>query len=141
MKKKIGCLLVSLLMLTTSLNVTAFAKQGDDDAALNAQYKYTNNGYTLEKVSHADVAAGQNDGFVDYYQYTDPEGKVCTGVVEHMYVSGSDTPVAYTAAELAKLREKLVAKYPDAGSTSARCTAVPASPSTTPRRCSSRSAF
>ncbi len=115
MKKKIGCLLVSLLMLTTSLNVTAFAKQGDDDAALNAQYKYTNNGYTLEKVSHADVAAGQNDGFVDYYQYTDPAGKVCTGVVEHMYVSGSDTPVADTAAELAKLREKLEAKYPGAG--------------------------
>ena len=114
MKKKLGCLLVSLLMLTTSLNVTAFAKQGDDDAALNAQYKYTNNGYTLEKVSHADVAAGQNDGFVDYYQYTAPDGKVCTGVVEHMYVSGSDTPVADTAAELAKLREKLVAKYPDA---------------------------
>lgn len=31
-----------------------------------------------------------------------------------MYVSGSDTPVADTAAELAKLREKLVAKYPNA---------------------------
>ena len=87
MKKKLGCLLVSLLMLTTSLNVTAFAKQGDDDAALNAQYKYTNNGYTLEKVSHADVAAGQNDGFVDYYQYTAPDGKVCTGCL--LYTSPS----------------------------------------------------
>lgn len=171
MKKKLFSLFTALTLLATSLNVTAFAAQGDKDDTLEVKYTYSNNGYTLEKVSHADVAAGQNDGFVDYYQYTDPEGKVCTGVVEHMYVSGSDTPVADTDAELAKLREKLEAKYPGAGDEQidrmlseikasltgdacqsyafsalgygdwVRCTAVPASPSTTPRRCSSRSAF
>ena len=79
MKRKIGSLLLALTMLAASLNMTAFAKQSDEDTTLNAQYTYTNNGYTLEKVSHADVAAGSADGFVDYYQYTDPDGKICTG--------------------------------------------------------------
>ena len=71
-------------------------------------------GYTLEKVSHADVTAGEIDGFVDYYQYTDPAGKICTGVIEHMYKEGADTPTADTAAELAKLESRLKAKYPTA---------------------------
>ena len=114
MKRKIGSLLLALTMLAASLNMTAFAKQSDEDTTLNAQYTYTNNGYTLEKVSHADVAAGSADGFVDYYQYTDPDGKICTGVIEHMYAAGADTPAIDTAAELAKLRTKLESKYPGA---------------------------
>lgn len=112
MKERVFSLLTALILLVTSLQITAFAAPVSDD--IHPQYTYSNNGYTLEKVSHAETLAGKADGFVDYYQYTDPEGKVCTGVVEHMYVSGSDTPVADTAAELAKLREKLVAKYPNA---------------------------
>lgn len=112
MKERVFSLLTALILLVTSLQITAFAAPVSDD--IHPQYTYSNNGYTLEKVSHAETPAGKADGFVDYYQYTDPKGKVCTGVVEHMYVSGSDTPVADTAAELAKLREKLVAKYPNA---------------------------
>lgn len=112
MKERVFSLLTALILLVTSLQITAFAAPVSDD--IHPQYTYSNNGYTLEKVSHAETPAGKADGFVDYYQYTDPKGKVCTGVVEHMYVSGSDTPVADTDAELAKLREKLVAKYPDA---------------------------
>lgn len=113
MKKRIFSLLVALTLLAPSLNVSAFAVQGDEDA-LNAQYTYTNNGYTLEKVSHADVAAGDTDGFVDYYQYTDPDGKICTGVTEHVYTGNSDTPACDTDAELAKLKSKLEDKYPNA---------------------------
>ena len=115
MKKKLFSLFTALTLLATSLNVTAFAAQGDKGDTLEVKYTYSNNGYTLEKVSHADVPAGQSDGFVDYYQYTDPDGEICTGVIEHMYVEGADTPTADTAAELAKLREKLEAKYPGAG--------------------------
>lgn len=119
MKERVFSLLTALILLVTSLQITAFAAPVSDD--IHPQYTYSNNGYTLEKVSHAETLAGKADGFVDYYQYTDPEGKVCTGVVEHMYVSGSDTPVADTAAELAKLREKLVAKYPRMPSRSTAC--------------------
>ena len=60
------------------------------------------------------MAAGSADGFVDYYQYTDPDGKICTGVIEHMYAEGADTPAIDTAAELARLRTKLESKYPGA---------------------------
>ena len=111
MKKKLFSLFTALTLLATSLNVTAFAAQGDKDDTLEVKYTYSNNGYTLEKVSHADVPAGQSDGFVDYYQYTDPDGEICTGVIEHMYAEGADTPTADTAAELAELRSRLVAKY------------------------------
>ena len=84
MKKKLFSLFTALTLLATSLNVTAFAAQGDKGDTLEVKYTYSNNGYTLEKVSHADVPAGQSDGFVDYYQYTDPDGESCTGVIEHM---------------------------------------------------------
>lgn len=60
------------------------------------------------------MEAGEIDGFVDYYQYTDPDGKICTGVVEHIYKDGTDTPERDTAAELAKLESKLRGKYPTA---------------------------
>ncbi len=112
MKKRILSLFAAVTLLATSLNVTAFAAQGDKGDTLKTQYTYTNNGYTLEKVSHAEMPVGQSDGFVDYYQYTDPNSNICTGVIEHMYVEGADTPTADTAAELAELREKLEAKYP-----------------------------
>ena len=112
MKKRVFSLLTALILLVTSLQITAFAAPVSDD--IHPQYTYSNNGYTLEKVSHADVAPRQTDGFVDYYQYTDPTGKICTGVIEHMYEKGADTPTADTAAELAKLESRLKAKYPDA---------------------------
>lgn len=112
MKKRVFSLLTALILLVTSLQITAFAAPVSDD--IHPQYTYSNNGYTLEKVSHADVAPRQADGFVDYYQYTDPTGKICTGVIEHMYVKGADTPTADTAAELAKLESRLKEKYPDA---------------------------
>ena len=112
MKKRVFSLLTALILLVTSLQITAFAAPVSDD--IHPQYTYSNNGYTLEKVSHADVAPGQTDGFVDYYQYTDPAGNICTGVIEHMYEKGADTPTADTAAELAKLKSMLEAKYPDA---------------------------
>ena len=114
MKKRILSLFAAVTLLATSLNVTAFAAQGDKGDTLKTQYTYTNNGYTLEKVSHAEMPVGQSDGFVDYYQYTDPNSKICTGVIEHMYAEGADTPTADTDAELAELREKLEAKYPNA---------------------------
>lgn len=114
MKKRILSLFAAVTLLATSLNVTAFAAQGDKGDTLKTQYTYTNNGYTLEKVSHAEMPVGQSDGFVDYYQYTDPNSKICTGVIEHMYAEGADTPTADTVAELAELREKLEAKYPNA---------------------------
>ena len=112
MKKRVFSLLTALILLVTSLQITAFAAPVSDD--IHPQYTYSNNGYTLEKVSHADVAPRQADGFVDYYQYTDPTGKICTGVIEHMYEKGADTPTADTAAELAELESRLKAKYPDA---------------------------
>lgn len=112
MKKRVFSLLTALILLVTSLQITAFAAPVSDD--IHPQYTYSNNGYTLEKVSHADVAPRQTDGFVDYYQYTDPTGKICTGVIEHMYVKGADTPTADTAAELAELESRLKAKYPTA---------------------------
>ena len=113
MKKRFFSLFVAAAVLVSSLSVTAFAAQGDEDT-LHTQYSYTNNGYTLEKVSHAESAAGDADGFVDYYQYTDPDGQICTGVVEHMYAEGTDEATWDSAAELAKLRTKLEGKYPDA---------------------------
>ena len=106
MKKRMFSLFTALILLVTSLQITAFAAPGSDDT-LQPQYTYSNNGYTLEKVSHADVAPGQTDGFVDYYQYTDPDSKICTGVIEHMYAEGADTPTADTAAELAELESRL----------------------------------
>lgn len=112
MKKRVFSLLTALILLVTSLQITAFAAPVSDD--IHPQYTYSNNGYTLEKVSHADVAPRQTDGFVDYYQYTDPTGKICTGVIEHMYEKGADTPTADTAAELAELESRLKAKYPTA---------------------------
>ena len=113
MKKRMFSLFTALILLVTSLQITAFAAPGSDDT-LQPQYTYSNNGYTLEKVSHADVAPGQTDGFVDYYQYTDPDSKICTGVIEHMYAEGADTPTADTAAELAELESRLRKKYPGA---------------------------
>ena len=113
MKRRMFSLFVVMALLVSSLNMTAFAAQSDTDT-FHTQYTYTNNGYTLEKVSHADVTAGDTDGFVDYYQYTAPDGQICTGVVEHMYVEGSDNATRDTAAELAKLKTKLEGKYPDA---------------------------
>ena len=82
MKKRIFSLLIALTMLISVLNITAFAAQDSEDT-LNAQYTYTNNGYTLEKVSHADVAPGNEDGLADYYEYTDLSSTVHTGVIEH----------------------------------------------------------
>ena len=115
MKKRIFSLVVALAMLATSFSTTIHAADDEKNVqALNPQYTYENNGYTLEKVSHADVKAGETDGFVDYYQYTDPDGKICTGVVEHIYKDGADTPERDTAAELAKLEIKLRGKYPTA---------------------------
>ena len=115
MKKRIFSLVVALAMLATSFSTTIHAADDEKNVqALNPQYTYENNGYTLEKVSHADVEAGEIDGFVDYYQYTDPDGKICTGVVEHIYKDGTDTPERDTAAELAKLESKLRGKYPTA---------------------------
>ena len=83
--KKAGCLLLSLAMALTLLPAAALAARGDKDDTLSPEYTYSNNGYTLEKVSHAETPAGESDGFVDYYQYTDPDGSIRTGVVEHVY--------------------------------------------------------
>lgn len=83
--KKLGCAALSLAMALTLLSVSALAARGDKDDTLSPEYTYSNNGYTLEKVSHAETPAGESDGFVDYYQYTDPDGSIRTGVVEHVY--------------------------------------------------------
>lgn len=83
--KKLGCAALSLAMALTLLPVSALAARGDKDDTLSPEYTYSNNGYTLEKVSHAETPAGESDGFVDYYQYTDPDGSIWTGVVEHVY--------------------------------------------------------
>ena len=89
MKKRVFSLLTALILLVTSFQITAFAAPVSDD--IHPQHTYSNNGYTLEKVSHADVAPGQSDGFVDYYQYTDPDGKICTGVIRaHVCKDGAD---------------------------------------------------
>ncbi len=116
LRKKLGCLLASALVVTAMMPTTAFASPSQTSDAANSKlettYTYTNNGYTLEKVSHADSSAGDTDGFVDYYEYTDPDGNTCTGVTEHIYVDGGNTQD--TEAELAAIRERLQSKYPDA---------------------------
>lgn len=102
MKKRIFSLVVALAILATSFSTTIHAADDEKNVqALNPRYTYKNNGYTLEKVSHADVESGENDGFVDYYEYTDPTGKTCTGVVEHI-CTDSVTPRRNTTAELEK---------------------------------------
>ena len=83
--KRLGCLLLSLAMALTLLPAAALAADGTAESGFAPTYTYSNNGYTLEKVSHAETPAGESDGFVDYYQYTDPDGKIQTGVVEHVY--------------------------------------------------------
>ena len=83
--KKAGCLLLSLAMALTLLPAAALAADGTAESGFAPTYTYSNNGYTLEKVSHAETPAGESDGFVDYYQYTDPDGSIRTGVVEHVY--------------------------------------------------------
>ncbi len=83
--KKAGCLLLSLAMALTLLPAAALAADETAESGFAPTYTYSNNGYTLEKVSHAETPAGESDGFVDYYQYTDPDGSVRTGVVEHVY--------------------------------------------------------
>lgn len=92
MKKRIFSLFTALILLVTSLNVTVFAAQGDKGDTLKTQYTYTNNGYTLEKVSHADVAPGREDGLADYYEYTDLGNTVHTGVIEHTYTDAEWGP-------------------------------------------------
>ena len=83
--KRLGCLLLSLAMALTLLPAAALAADETAESGFAPTYTYSNNGYTLEKVSHAETPAGESDGFVDYYQYTDPDGKIQTGVVEHVY--------------------------------------------------------
>ena len=83
--KKLGCALLSLAMALTLLPTAALAADETADSGFAPKYTYTNNGYTLEKVSHAETPAGESDGFVDYYQYTDPSREIHTGVVEHVY--------------------------------------------------------
>ena len=83
--KKAGCLLLSLAMALTLLPAAALAADETAESGFAPTYTYSNNGYTLEKVSHAETPAGESDGFVDYYQYTDPDGSIRTGVVEHVY--------------------------------------------------------
>lgn len=83
--KKAGCLLLSLAMVLTLLPAAALAADETAESGFAPTYTYSNNGYTLEKVSHAETPAGESDGFVDYYQYTDPDGSIRTGVVEHVY--------------------------------------------------------
>ena len=116
MRKKLGCLLTAALVATMMVPSTALATESQTSDATNSKlettYTYTNNGYTLEKVSHADSEAGNTDGFVDYYEYTDPDGKTCTGVTEHIYVDGETTQD--TEAELAVIKGRLQSKYPDA---------------------------
>ena len=116
MRKKLGCLLTAALVATMMVPSTALATESQTSDATNSKlettYTYTNNGYTLEKVSHADSEAGNTDGFVDYYEYTDPDGNTCTGVTEHIYVDGETTQD--TEAELAVIKGRLQAKYPDA---------------------------
>lgn len=63
MKERVFSLLTALILLVTSLQITAFAAPVSDD--IHPQYTYSNNGYTLEKVSHAETLAGKADGFVD----------------------------------------------------------------------------
>ncbi len=111
LKKKLGCLLTVALTVTTMAPTTALA-QDATNSELETTYTYTNNGYTLEKISHADSSAGNTDGFVDYYEYTDPDGKICTGVTEHIYADGETTQD--TEAELAVIKERLQSKYPNA---------------------------
>ena len=115
-KKTLGCLLTAALVATMMVPSTALATESQTSDATNSKlettYTYTNNGYTLEKVSHADSEAGNTDGFVDYYEYTDPDGNTCTGVTEHIYVDGETTQD--TEAELAVIKGRLQAKYPDA---------------------------
>ncbi len=117
--KKLGCLFAAALMVTTTVPVAAFASTSsltsDAQSALATSYTYENNGYVLEKVSHADSSAGETDGFVDYYEYTDPNGTICTGVTEHIYVDGGSAQD--TAAELEVIKGRLEAKYPNASDT------------------------
>ena len=83
--KKAGCLLLSLAMALTLLPAAALAADETAESGFAPTYTYSSNGYTLEKVSHAETPAGESDGFVDYYQYMDPDGSIRTGVVEHVY--------------------------------------------------------
>ena len=78
--KKAGCLLLSLAMALTLLPAAALAADETAESGFAPTYTYSNNGYTLEKVSHAETPAGESDGFVDYYQYTDPDGSIRTAV-------------------------------------------------------------
>ena len=107
MKKRIFSLFAAVTLLATSLNVTALAAQGDTEDTLQTKYTYTNNGYTLEKVSHADVAPGEEDGLADYYEYYDQAGTVHTGVIEHTYTDGE-----WAEAET-RLRAELTARHND----------------------------
>ncbi len=94
MKKRVFSLLTALILLVTSLQITAFAAPVSDD--IHPQYTYSNNGYTLEKVSHADVAPpARATASWTTISTRIPDGKICTGVIEHMYEEGADTPSRY----------------------------------------------
>ena len=103
--KKLGCAILSLGMVLTLLPVSALAADGTAGSGFAPKYTYSNNGYTLEKVSHADVAPGQEDGLADYYEYTDQAGDIHTGVIEHTY-----TDAEWAEAE-ARLRAELTARH------------------------------
>ena len=105
--KRLGSLLLSLAMALTLLPTAALAADETADSGFAPKYTYTNNGYTLEKVSHADVAPGQEDGLADYYEYTDQKGAVHTGVIEHTY-----TDAEWAKAET-RLRTELTARHTD----------------------------
>ena len=60
MKKRIFSPVVALAILAPSFSTTIHAADDEKNVqALNPRYTYKNNGYTLEKVSHADVESGR----------------------------------------------------------------------------------
>ncbi len=62
LRKRLGCLLATALMVTTMVPVSAFASPSQELTS----YSSGNGGYTFEKISHPDQGTMTPDGIVDY---------------------------------------------------------------------------
>ena len=69
LRKKLGCLLATALMVTTTVPVAAFAStplQATDALSALTTYESSDGDYTFEKISHPDQGTKTADGIVDY---------------------------------------------------------------------------
>ena len=70
LRKKLGCLLATALMVTTTVPVAAFAStsplQVTDALSALTTYESSDGDYTFEKISHPDQGTKTADGIVDY---------------------------------------------------------------------------